>query len=126
MMRKVSRARSRQTTPWDSREEISPIQHFLQMHYKAHYEARHPQLTETGEVELINSFVPSKCPICGAKDFRKRSHTSNGVQRYQCWRVVSSRYKILGNFQQSLYYYGFMRLRKRSETRSKKRWGYCV
>ena len=84
MMRKVSRARSRQTTPWDSREELSPIQHFLQMHYKAHYEARHPQLTETGEVELINSFVPSKCPICGAKDFRKRSHTSNGVQRYQC------------------------------------------
>ena len=83
-MRKVSRARSRQTTPWDSREELSPIQHFLQMHYKAHYEARHPQLTEIGEVELINSFVPSKCPICGAKDFRKRSHTSNGVQRYQC------------------------------------------
>ena len=66
-MRKVSRARSRQTTPWDSREEISPIQHFLQMHYKAHYEARHPQLTETGEVELINSFVPSNVPFAGRR-----------------------------------------------------------
>ena len=44
----------------------------------------------------------------------------------QNWRVVSSRHKILGNFQQSLYYYGFMRLHKRYETRSKKRWKYCV
>ena len=42
------------------------------------------------------------------------------------WRVVSSRHKILGNFQQSLYYCAFMRLRKYSETRSKKRWEYCV
>ena len=85
-MRKVSRARSRQTTPWDSREELSPIQHFLQMHYKAHYEARHPQLTETGEVELINSFH-----LCGWKNY-KNPYLHSGSQKAKKCSVAVERF----------------------------------
>lgn len=45
---------------------------------------RHPRLDETGEVELINSFHPSKCPFCGSEKFFKYGHTRIGVQRYLC------------------------------------------
>ncbi len=79
-----SHGKFRRKTPWDSSVDLTPVQEFLRMHYKAHYEARHPKLSETGEAELINSFVPSKCPYCGSERFKKRAKTSNGIQRYQC------------------------------------------
>jgi len=45
---------------------------------------RHPKLDETGEVDLINSFIPEKCPYCGNLKFSKYGHTRIGVQRYKC------------------------------------------
>ena len=83
-MAKKSHSKSRQSTPWDSNESLTPVQEFLRMHYKAHYAARHPKLSETGEAALINSFIPAKCPYCGSAKFKKRAKTANGVQRYQC------------------------------------------
>ena len=79
-----SHGKSRRRTPWDNNESLTPIQSFLRMHYIAQYEARHPKLNETGEADLINSFVPSKCPYCNSEKFKKRAKTANGVQRYQC------------------------------------------
>lgn len=46
--------------------------------------ARHPQLVETGEAEMINSFVPTHCPYCGSEQFVKRGLSANRVQRYCC------------------------------------------
>lgn len=83
-MARKSHGRSRQSTPWDRNENLTPVQEFLRMHYKSHYAARHPKLSETGEAALINSFVPAKCPYCGSVKFKKRAKTANGVQRYQC------------------------------------------
>jgi len=48
------------------------------------YEARHPKLNETGEAEMVNSFVPMCCPYCGSEQFIKRGFTANGIQRYSC------------------------------------------
>ena len=79
-----SHSKSRRKTPWDDTEELTPTQRFLQTHYKERYVARHPRLSETGEAELINSFVPTKCPYCGTDQFIKRGLTANGVQRYGC------------------------------------------
>ena len=45
---------------------------------------RHPQLSETGEVELINSIEPVKCPFCGSEKFQRYGHTRISVQRYKC------------------------------------------
>lgn len=42
------------------------------------------ELEDTGEVELINSFIPTKCPYCGNTLFHKYGKTRIGVQRYQC------------------------------------------
>lgn len=79
-----SYSKSRRKTPWDEEVELTPTQQFLRTHYKVHYEARHPNLDETGEAELINFFVPLHCPYCNSEKFNKRGVTSNGIQRYCC------------------------------------------
>jgi len=79
-----SHGKSRNETPWDGMEDLTSTQQFLRTHYKERYEARHPKLNETGEAELINSFIPSNCPYCGADTLKKRGLTANGVQRYRC------------------------------------------
>ena len=53
-------------------------------HYREHYAARHPKLSETGEASMINSFAPTRCPYCDSEKFRKRGLTANGIQRYRC------------------------------------------
>jgi len=79
-----SSRKSRRKTPWDGVKELTPTQKFLQAHYKEHYTARHPRLCETGEAEMINSFMPTKCPYCSSEQFIKRGLTANGIQRYSC------------------------------------------
>jgi len=84
IMATKSHGKSRQKTPWDGTGNLTPIQEFLHMHYKEHYAARHPKLSETGEASMINSFIPSKCPYCSSEKFKKHGRTSNGIQRYMC------------------------------------------
>ena len=84
MKHKSDRYQSRQITPWDENSDLTPSQAFISRHYKEHYMQRHPKLEETGEVDLINSFVPTKCPYCGSMDFSLFGHTRIGVQRYRC------------------------------------------
>lgn len=79
-----SHSKSRRKTPWDEETELTPTQQFLRAHYRVHYEARHPNLNETGEAALINSFVPLHCPYCNSVQFNKRGFTANGIQRYCC------------------------------------------
>ncbi len=81
---KTDRNKSRRKTPWDKLPELTPTQKFISKQYEEHYMQRHPKLEETGEVELINSFSPIKCPYCGYAKFQKYGHTRIGVQRYRC------------------------------------------
>ena len=78
------RYQSRRLTPWDTMENATPLQKFISRHYKEHYMQRHPKLEETGEVALINSFEPVRCPVCKGTSFMKYGHTRIGVQRYKC------------------------------------------
>ena len=87
MKRTSDRYKSRLKTPWDSEDELTASQSFISRHYKEHYMQRHPKLEATGEVELINSYVPEKCPYCGSSSFQKYGHTRIGVQRYKCTDV---------------------------------------
>ena len=52
--------------------------------YREHYAERHPVLSETGEAQLINSFIPDECPHCANVIVKMNGHTKNGVQRYKC------------------------------------------
>ncbi len=65
------RNKSRRKTPWDGNSELTPMQSFISRQYEEHYMQRHPKLDETGEVDLINSFIPEKCPYCGNLKFSK-------------------------------------------------------
>jgi transposase-like protein len=77
-------SKSRRKTPWDGDTELTPTEEFLRTRYEEHYQARHPKLIETGEANMINSFVPPNCPYCGSGRFIKRGLTANGIQRYGC------------------------------------------
>lgn len=81
-----SKFESRKATPWDTLEELTPMQAFLKEHHEEHYNDRHRTVADSGETEMINSFVPNKCPYCGRAPFyfKKSGFTKSGVQRYKC------------------------------------------
>lgn len=84
-MKRISdKAKSRRITPWHDKADLTSTQAFISRHYEEHYMQKHPKLEDTGEVELINSFTPKKCPYCGGASFTKYGHTRIGVQRYKC------------------------------------------
>ena len=78
------RTHSRSQTPWDEQEALTPTQEFLQMHYKAQYERRHPSILSTGEAIMINSYEPIECPHCLCDKFIKKGFDPNGIRRYKC------------------------------------------
>ena len=79
-----SRSKSRKRTPWDNQSKITPTQEYLQMHYVARYEERHPKLADAGEADMINSYRPSKCPYCGTDKFVSKGYDAIGIKRYKC------------------------------------------
>lgn len=54
------------------------------MHYVARYEERHPSIKDSGEAEMINSYVPTSCPYCESNQFIRKGYNSNGIVRYRC------------------------------------------
>jgi transposase-like protein len=80
----MKRMESRKRTPWDGVTDLTPTQEFLRGHYVAHYAQRHRPLDESGEADMINSYIPKKCPLCASERFRKTGYTKSGVQRYMC------------------------------------------
>ena len=76
--------KSRRKTPWDEEEQRTPMQEFLYQHYNMRYNNHHPLLSETGETQLINSYIIKACPHCSCETIKMNGHTGNGVQRYKC------------------------------------------
>ena len=83
-MRKSETQKSRRKTPWDGEINLTPTQSFLKDNYNERYNANHGQVGESGETELVNSYIPVRCPFCGSKEFKKNGYTDSGVQRYKC------------------------------------------
>jgi transposase-like protein/predicted RNA-binding Zn-ribbon protein involved in translation (DUF1610 family) len=83
-MTKYGDRKSRKKTPWGSNVELTPTQAFLKEHYDMYYADRHRKISESGEADMINSYVPVKCPHCGSLKFGKYGHSKSGVQRYMC------------------------------------------
>lgn len=80
----AKRPTSRKATPWNETENMTETQSFLKQLYEAHYTERHIPVKDSGEAALVNSYIPSKCPHCGADTFKRRGLTDSGVQRYKC------------------------------------------
>lgn len=69
--------KSRKQTPWDGVEEKTPTQEFLQMHYVARYEQRHPTIRENGEASSTHTYHPN-APIAGQRTSSARVSTLMG------------------------------------------------
>lgn len=79
-----NRSKSRRRTPWDGLEKRTETQEYLQMHYTARYEERHPRLADAGEAAMINSYEPAVCPYCQSEKFIQKGYDAIGVKRYRC------------------------------------------
>ena len=76
--------KSRKATPWEGNKNLTPTQAFLKQNYELYYADRHRKVEDSGEAEMINSYVPVKCPFCKAIKFKKSGYTKSGIQRYMC------------------------------------------
>jgi len=75
---------SRRVTPWDKETELTTTQAFLKTNYETYYADRHRVVASSGEAEMINAYIPAKCPYCGSPKFKRSGRTKSGVQRYMC------------------------------------------
>lgn len=75
---------SRRKTPWDEEEEVSDIASFVRDEYRRHYLYHHHPLSETGDSELLNKFIPQSCPYCHGTQYKRNGHTTYGLQKYKC------------------------------------------
>ena len=57
------------------------MQEFFYNRHREHYAEHHPILSETGEAQLINSYIPDECPHCANVIIKMNGHAKNGVQR---------------------------------------------
>jgi transposase-like protein len=83
-VRKSDYKKSRRKTPWDSEDNLNPTQAFLKENYDARYDNHHRKVADSGEAEMVNYYVPTRCPFCGSEKFKKKGYTDSGVQRYIC------------------------------------------
>jgi transposase-like protein len=80
----MSKQKSRRKTPWEGDAELTATQKFLKQQYDLFYAERHRRVVDSNEADMINSYVPVKCPYCTAEKFKKSGHTKSGIQRYMC------------------------------------------
>jgi transposase-like protein len=75
---------SRRKTPWDYCKVLTPVQEFIKSKYLESYNFKHPLISESSEIDLLNSFIIDNCKICGLKNIQKYGYTKTGIQRYYC------------------------------------------
>lgn len=74
---------SRSKTPWDNKEKTI-LQSFIEKKYKENYNLKHPKLSETEEIGILNSIKIDACRYCSGTKITKRGTTKSGVQMYYC------------------------------------------
>lgn len=83
-MDKPKYQKSRRVTPWDGDVDLTSTQEFLKQYYDANYANHHRNVGDSGEADMINSYIAVKCPICESMRFKKNGYTSSAIQRYMC------------------------------------------
>jgi len=83
-MDKAEAKKSRKATPWDGVTELTETQAYLKQHYEKHYTNRHQVGCASGEADMINAYIPIKCPFCESTKFKKSGYAHNKIQRYMC------------------------------------------
>jgi transposase-like protein len=71
-------------TPWDGAAEstLTASQKMVAASHRSMFEFRHERFD--GDIDFLNSFARSSCPICGDTDVARNGHDRAGLQRYRC------------------------------------------
>jgi transposase-like protein len=78
------RSKSRRKTPWSDAPEATALQAFIDESNQDNYHRKHPGISDTGEVELLNSMGVQECRHCCSTAIQRFGFTSNGVRRFRC------------------------------------------
>ena len=81
---KDKKFQSRRATPWDNKNNRTPIEEFIVGCTRDNYDKRHIAPGDEREVSLLNSFVPYLCPKCSSGSIIKYGKTGVGLTRYKC------------------------------------------
>ncbi|WP_319756526.1 hypothetical protein [uncultured Sphaerochaeta sp.] len=81
-MKKIS-SKSRKT-PWSDMPEATALQAFIDESNQDNYHRKHPAISDTGEVELLNSLEVKECRHCRSSVIQRFGFTPNGVRRFRC------------------------------------------
>ncbi len=90
------KTKSRRTTPWDGKTEVTPTQEYIRERHKEHYHNHHKPLKDDDGAKLINQRILSEYRVCRSTDFKKYGFNGNGVQVYKC-RSSGHNFTILTN-----------------------------
>ena len=82
--REDNRNQSRRKTIWEGITVLTETQAFIKGKVAGLYKQRHPDIRESNEADMINSYPPTVCPYCKSDRVKKFGLTRNGVQRYRC------------------------------------------
>lgn len=82
---------SRKKTPWTDIIRPNPLEELIDNKAQELYENRHPEIEDSGEIVVLNSYKPSQCPYCNSKIFIKDGKKSNGLQKYRCKNYLCKR-----------------------------------
>lgn len=82
--REDNRNQSRRKTIWEGITVLTETQAFIKGKVAGLYKQRHPDIRESNEADMINSYPPTVCPYCKSARVKKFGLTRNGVQRYRC------------------------------------------
>ena len=67
--------KSMRRTPWDESKELTPVQRFIKSSYLENYGEKHPALSSSDEVELLNSLELTTGRYCESTFIRKYGYT---------------------------------------------------
>lgn len=75
---------SRRNTPWTGKSDATALQKFIDGCNHDNYNRRHPNIKETREIGLLNSYKPDCCKKCSSRQIKVHGYTNTGLRRYKC------------------------------------------
>lgn len=78
------RTTSRRRTPWTGLSDATSLQEFIDLCNQDNYYKRHPKVSETREIELLNQYQPQICRYCKNENIIRYGKTATGLIRYRC------------------------------------------
>ena len=81
---KYVKSHRRNSTPWDSKDNLSCTEIFIKENYNNQYRDSHKRLKDTNEAEFLNDIKVNNCHWCLSTNIVKNGKYKTGIIRYHC------------------------------------------